>query len=64
MRFSFSFFFNSTGETVNSFVNENSRELFDAFMGVLNDPISELIFKLTNNFYAHISADTVLGSRS
>ena len=62
MRFSFAFFL--TGETVNTFVNENSRELFDAFMGVLNDPISEVIFKLTNNVFAHISADTVLGSRS
>lgn len=53
----------SIGETVNSFVNDNSRELFDAFMGVLNDPITEVTFKLTNNVLAHISAGIVFGTR-
>ena len=49
---------------MNSFVNENSREFFDAFMTVLNDPISESLFKLTNKVIAHIPAEPFLGLRS
>ena len=49
---------------MNAFVNENHREFFKAFERVLQEPISEVIYKITNHIVSRVPADKFLRLRS